>query len=70
MILHKYSIMRFNTQPPEGGWAVRSAVRLGNHGVSTHSRLKAAGANLWDGVNGRWVSTHSRLKAAGFAKFT
>ena len=54
----------FNTQPPEGGWAVdtfgfRTVV------VSTHSRPKAAG--FWDYCvnNPRAVSTHSRPKAAG-----
>ena len=33
----------FNTQPPEGGWA-DPAIFSQNGGVSTHSRLKAAGA--------------------------
>ena len=32
----------FNTQPPEGGWAAIMP-RLKPKGVSTHSRLKAAG---------------------------
>ena len=32
----------FNTQPPEGGWRVRRSGH-GPLGVSTHSRLKAAG---------------------------
>mgnify|MGYP001648477555 CR=1 FL=1 len=57
--------MRFNTQPPKGGWHAR---RLVNHDkliVSTHSRLKAAGEHSGlDGL-GYSVSTHSRLKAAG-----
>ena len=32
----------FNTQPPEGGWIVFNSL-LCVFGVSTHSRLKAAG---------------------------
>ena len=36
--------------------------------VSTHSRLKAAGSKLRQGVAALGVSTHSRLKAAGYAK--
>ena len=35
-------ICRFNTQPPEGGWVGRFAVKH-EFFVSTHSRLKAAG---------------------------
>ena len=34
--------------------------------VSTHSRLKAAGAHLTEARDGQRVSTHSRLKAAGW----
>ena len=33
---------RFNTQPPEGGWAIGAIPRVGET-VSTHSRPKAAG---------------------------
>ena len=33
--------------------------------VSIHSRLKAAGVDVGDGVDGGVVSIHSRLKAAG-----
>ena len=33
----------FNTQPPEGGW-VRNIYFTISNSVSTHSRLKAAGA--------------------------
>ena len=33
----------FNTQPPEGGWAVSVGVANTVNGVSTHSRPKAAG---------------------------
>ena len=36
--------------------------------VSTHSRLKAAGAEFWEKGGNRPVSTHSRLKAAGSAQ--
>ena len=57
-------ILSFNTQPPEGGWATALFKRL-RYGVSTHSRLKAAGyLRLLLGVE-LHVSTHSRLKAAG-----
>ena len=38
----KKVIWSFNTQPPEGGWAVLKAV-LEMDVVSTHSRPKAAG---------------------------
>ena len=58
------SPLRFNTQPPEGGWrlcGLRDTVIF----VSTHSRLKAAGfTGFWGKFSGE-VSTHSRLKAAG-----
>ena len=57
-------IAGFNTQPPEGGWK-KTANKGGVCGVSTHSRLKAAGkANM---VKAKCfnVPTHSRLKAAG-----
>ena len=54
----------FNTQPPEGGWNLRTP-RQTQMGVSTHSRLKAAGSHP-DTSRLAWlVSTHSRLKAAG-----
>ena len=54
----------FNTQPPEGGWAIGAIPRV-HETVSTHSRPKAAGAI---GAIPRvcvTVSTHSRPKAAG-----
>ena len=35
----------FNTQPPEGGWDEFNFAKIGL-AVSTHSRLKAAGASL------------------------
>ena len=34
----------FNTQPPKGGWATSCSIALEVASVSTHSRLKAAGA--------------------------
>ena len=57
--------LRFNTQPPEGGWAVPSEARSHRKHVSTHSRLKAAGHTLAMSRFKNLVSTHSRLKAAG-----
>ena len=58
-------VMSFNTQPPEGGWALymRDTEVLGQ--VSTHSRPKAAGTQRPDLTPGGSVSTHSRPKAAG-----
>ena len=55
---------RFNTQPPEGGWA-RQPAQSGFDRVSTHSRPKAAGRRVEQVANHRFVSTHSRPKAAG-----
>ena len=46
----------FNTQPPEGGWVIVRVADSKNTEVSTHSRLKAAGAF--------WLS--SRFSAACF----
>ena len=57
-------IHSFNTQPPEGGWDIMFAFH-GRDGVSTHSRLKAAGGNSLQVSLQIAVSTHSRLKAAG-----
>ena len=37
--------IRFNTQPPEGGWT-KCCRHNGDKAVSTHSRLKAAGYRL------------------------
>ena len=53
----------FNTQPPEGGWS-HLYLDLFTHGVSTHSRLKAAEHLLKVVAPAQLVSTHSRLKAA------
>ncbi len=55
----------FNTQPPEGGWFSANYFRREDWIVSTHSRLKAAGAGLLKNRDMLLVSTHSRLKAAG-----
>ena len=57
----------FNTQPPEGGW-VGGMPPSQYTGVSTHSRLKAAGYRLAEGDCVYAVSTHSRLKAAGIKR--
>ena len=37
-------VPRFNTQPPEGGWCRTARIGAPCAGVSTHSRLKAAGS--------------------------
>ena len=55
----------FNTQPPEGGWGDFVHLNVKSGVVSTHSRPKAAGANLAECCASRLVSTHSRPKAAG-----
>ena len=54
----------FNTQPPEGGCICHNRPGIGR-AVSTHSRLKAAGALKQHGREIDGVSTRSRLKAAG-----
>ena len=36
----------FNTQPPKGGWIPDRVVPATVLGVSTHSRLKAAGSKI------------------------
>ncbi len=55
----------FNTQPPEGGWALLSATYAAPLPVSTHSRPKAAGLCFSHNRTTIIVSTHSRPKAAG-----
>ena len=57
-------LLRFNSQPPEGGWQAAQAKR-GSHHVSTHSRPKAAGKLKVSCLTLPSVSTHSRPKAAG-----
>ena len=54
----------FNTQPPEGGWAMRVACCLLR--LSFNTQPPEGGWN-WHGNNHLHliVSTHSRLKAAG-----
>ena len=37
----------FNTQPPEGGWAIAPFSNSIKTSVSTHSRLKAAGSSMY-----------------------
>ena len=55
----------FNSQPPEGGWAM-SKVSFAMALVSTHSRPKAAGRDKQAAIDrAEAVSTHSRPKAAG-----
>ena len=56
--------LRFNTQPPKGGWVAIQEALFATI-VSTHSRLKAAGIIACVPVRVGGVSTHSRLKAAG-----
>ena len=43
MSINTTAIVRFNTQPPEGGWAMIDYLTFTFGIVSTHSRLKAAG---------------------------
>ena len=43
----------FNTQPPEGGWATLTLTAK-SKGVSTHSRLKAAGTIWLAGLADNW----------------
>ena len=57
----------FNTQPPEGGWSYKISYDDMGFVVSTHSRLKAAGASYMHDFARYMVSTHSRLKAAGLS---
>ena len=59
--------LRFNTQPPEGGWVIVRVAESKNT-VSTHSRPKAAGLVLCQLFSFASVSTHSRPKAAGYLK--
>ena len=56
--------VRFNTQPPEGGWLM-AKLPFSMLSVSTHSRPKAAGGQDMPNVFRVGVSTHSRPKAAG-----
>ena len=50
----------FNTQPPEGGWAVDSDGEI-IAAVSTHSRPKAAGS-IWDNLNGWFEFQHTAAR--------
>ena len=58
-------VCRFNTQPPEGGWAEQNYPSAFECEVSTHSRPKAAGKKKACLTRPILVSTHSRPKAAG-----
>ena len=60
--------VRFNTQPPEGGWKDPRGTNPADISVSTHSRPKAAGCDGAAGQVAAQVSTHSRPKAAGPAR--
>ena len=44
---------------------MNEAAGIVHRGVSTHSRLKAAGVSIGRNAGQGMVSTHSRLKAAG-----
>ena len=46
--LSKCAMKGFNTQPPEGGWAIEKAKSDQIISVSTHSRPKAAGDGLYN----------------------
>ena len=43
----QYDVVRFNTQPPEGGWPTLKQKTENEAYVSTHSRPKAAGNRRW-----------------------
>ena len=57
------AVTSFNTQPPEGG-CTSSHQNIGTTVVSTHSRPKAAGSDVFGFLCRFLVSTHSRPKAA------
>ena len=61
---------RFNTQPPEGGWAINVAEYLATFIVSTHSHPKVAGSVNINRRQHAVVSTHSHPKVAGIRRFT
>ena len=60
--------LRFNTQPPEGGWLDVFAGLFLIWVVSTLSRPKAAGGQYLTGAFPVFVSTLSRPKAAGLSQ--
>ena len=53
MELHHLGAVRFNTQPPEGGWRQGGKGGGGVTQVSTHSRPKAAGVGRRTERSGR-----------------
>ena len=55
----------FNTQPPEGGWAVKDDDTRGMM-VSTHSRLKAAGSKRPDRPRGRCFCFNTQPPEGGW----
>ena len=74
MDLDVLSTYRFNTQPPEGGWAIMSIPSALIVTVSTHSRLKAAGRTVsWQSIcatcfntqppEGGWDLRHKQVRA-------
>ena len=62
---HNASIMRFNTQPPEGGWLSVMGFEIGLEKFQHTAARRRLGVCI-DGVAAEMcVSTHSRPKAAG-----
>ena len=53
------TICGFNTQPPEGGWAFDAEGFADADDVSTHSRLKAAGAQTSTDGSGKIRFQHT-----------
>ena len=69
VLLMRFRVSGFNTQPPEGGWYDRPCFG-GRYAVSTHSRPKAAELEEAEKNSAMVVSTHSRPKAAEtFSRF-
>ena len=54
----------FNTQPPEGGWALSTFFKSGYNGFNTQPP-EGGWASFAPALTRPNVSTHSRLKAAG-----
>ena len=65
--------MSFNTQPPEGGWAVFWGSDVPSTSVSTHSRPKAAGRfyeRCWlMGSPAAFQHTAARRRLVGFGSY-
>ena len=60
--------MRFNTQPPEGGWSYRRADFVGRCEFQHTAVRRRLVRNLYKRFSQPSVSTHSRPKAAGLIK--